>query len=42
MPKRSRTTPSDDESSIPPTSSSPNTMNQGRLEVWFEGDEDKI
>jgi len=42
MPRRLQTALSDDESSTPPTSSSPNTMNQGRLEVWFEGYEDKI
>jgi len=42
MPRRSRTTLLDDESSTPPISSSPNAMNQGRLEVWFEGHEDKI
>ena len=39
---RSRTTLSDDESSTPPTPSSPNAMNQGRLEVWFEGHEERI
>ena len=42
MPRRSRTAPSDDESSTPPTPSSPNAMNQGRLEIWFEGHEDRI
>jgi len=42
MPKRQRTTPSDDESSIPPTSSSANALNHGRLEVWFEDHEDII
>ena len=42
MPRRQRTTTSDDESSTLPTSSSPNAMNQGRLEVWFEGYEDRI
>jgi len=42
MPRRSRTAPSDDESSSPPTPSSPNAMNQGRLEIWFEGHEDRI
>jgi len=42
MPRRSRTNPSDDESSTPPTPSSPNAMNQARLEVWFEGHEDRI
>jgi len=39
MPRRSRTTPSNDESFTPPTPSSPNAMNQGRLEIWFEGHE---
>jgi len=42
MSRRSRAAPSDDESSTPPTPSSPNVMNQGRLEIWFEGQEDKI
>jgi len=42
MPRRQRTTPSDDESSTPPTPSSLNALNNGRLEVWFKGHEDKI
>jgi len=42
MPRRQRTTPSDEENSTPPTSSSPITLNHGRLESWFEGCEDRI
>jgi len=42
MPRRSRAAPSDDESFTPPISSSPNAMNQGRLEIWFKGHEDII
>jgi len=39
---RQRKTPSDDENSTPPTPSSPNALNHGRIEVWFEGHEDRI
>jgi len=42
MPRRQRTTPLNDENSTPPTPSSPNALNHGRLEVWFEGHEDII
>jgi len=42
MPRRQQTTPSNDENSTPPTISSPNALNHGRLEVWFEGHEDSI
>jgi len=42
MLRRQRTTLSDDENSTPLTSSSPNALNHGRLEVWFEGHEDII
>jgi len=42
MPRRQRTTPSDEEISTPPTSSSPIALNHGRLEEWFEGHEDRI
>ena len=42
MPHKQRTTPSDEENSIPPTSSSLIALNHGRLEEWFEGHEDRI
>jgi len=33
---------SEEEHSTPPTSSSPNQEHQGRIEAWFEGNEDNI
>jgi len=42
MPRRQRTTSSDEEISTPPTSSSLISLNHGRLEEWFEGHEDRI
>jgi len=42
MPRRQRTTPSNEENSTPPTPSSLIALNNGRLEAWFEGHEDMI
>jgi len=41
MPRRQGMTPSDEEDSTPPISSSPITLNHERLETWFEGHEDR-
>jgi len=42
MSRRQKTTPSNEENSILPTLSFPVALNHGRLEVWFEGHEDRI
>jgi len=43
MPRRQqRHVQSDKEHSTPPTPSSPNHEHQGRIEAWFEGNEDNI
>jgi len=42
MPRRQRTTPSDEENSTRPTSSPQIALNHGRLEAWFEVHEDRI
>ena len=42
MSRRQRTTPLDEENSIPPTLSFLIALNHERLEVWFKGHEDRI
>jgi len=42
MPRRQRTSPSDDENSTLHIPSSPIALNHGRLEAWFEEHEDRI